>query len=238
MSRFRRAILVVLTLVLVSTAVRLGFWQLDRLATRRAANAQLVGARAQPPIDLAGTDPVPGRRATASGRFEAEGELLLRNRVHRAAPGVHVVTPFRVEGRTGVLWILRGFVPAADGVRPEAIPAPTPGIVHVEGEVHALPVTNNGGQPVMIAGDTTWRRLDSAVAQARRRDAAPMVLYLEGGTSGPGQLAAVEPPVLDDGPHLSYALQWFAIALAIAVFGVYALRKPTGRGRVPPAAAP
>jgi surfeit locus 1 family protein len=238
MSRFRRSILAVISMALVLTAVRLGVWQLDRLATRRDANRQLLVARAQPPIDLADTPPVAGRRASARGQFETEGQLLLRNRVHRAAPGLHVVTPFRIEGRTGIIWVLRGFVPAADGVRPDSIPSPTPGSVRISGELQPLPATDNTGQPVVIDGDTTWRRLDAAVARARRSDAPPMVLYLAGGDAGPGQLPVVEPPVLDDGPHLSYALQWFAIAIAIGVFGAFAFRTPTGRAPAPPAGAP
>lgn len=238
MSRSRRWLLLLTVLTLASVAVRLGIWQLDRLATRRSANAVLKVARSEPVLDLASGDPTPGRRAMAHGEFEAEGQLLLRSRVHRAAPGVHVVTPFRVGGSGRVIWVLRGFTPAADGVRPDSVPRPTPGRVAVRGELLALPATEDGGRPVITAGDTTWQRFDATVARGRRPEAAPVILYLEGGETGPGRLPAAEPPALDNGPHLSYALQWFAIALAILAFGVYALRRPSGRVPAPPGAAP
>jgi surfeit locus 1 family protein len=224
--------------VLVAVAVRLGAWQLNRLEARRATNALARAAQAAPVIDLSVAPAIPGRRAVARGRFDAAGQLLLRSRVHRAAPGVHVVTAFRLVPSGDVVWVLRGFAPAADGVHPDSIAAPLGGEVEIRGTLFELPVTDDLGQPLVSQGDTTWRRLDREMARDRLRGALPVVMYLEGDAAGPGQLPAVEPPALDDGPHLSYALQWFAIALAIAAFGVYALRTPAGRGPAPPLAAP
>ena len=238
MSRSRRWLLLITVLVLAAIAVRLGVWQLDRLSTRRSANALLLAARAEPVLDLASAEPAPGRRAAADGQFEPEGELLLRSRVHRAAPGVHVATPFRVEGGGRVIWVLRGFVPAADGVQPDSVPPATLGRVAIRGELLALPATEDRGRPVVTNGDTTWQRFDATVALQRRPEAAPVILYLEGGEEGPGRLPAAEQPALDNGPHLSYALQWFAIALAILTFGVYALRRPSGRVPAQPVGAP
>jgi surfeit locus 1 family protein len=238
MSRFRRWLFVLLILVLSATAIRLGIWQLDRLAIRRSGNSVLLAARSQPPVDLSLDPGSAGRLAEARGAFEPAGQLLLRSRVHRAAPGVHAVTPFRVSGSERLIWVLRGFVPAADGVQPDSVPQAAHGPVVIRGELHALPVTDDAGRPVVTGGDTTWQRLDAAAARQRRPDAEPLVLYLEGGASGPGRLPAVEAPALDNGPHLSYALQWFGIALAIMVFGVYGLRRPSGRERARPYAAP
>jgi surfeit locus 1 family protein len=238
MSRSRRWLLLIAVITLTAIAVRLGIWQLDRFSTRRVANRGLIEARSQPPLDLGTVPATAGRRAQAEGQFEANGQVLLRSRVHRAAPGVHVATPFRVARTGQVIWVLRGFVAAADGVQPDSIPVPTPGTIAVRGELHALPSTEDGGRPVAVNGDTTWQRFDAAVALGRRADAAPLLLYLEGGEAGPGRLAEVEPPSLDDGPHLSYAIQWFGIALAILAFGIYALRRPSGRERARPDAAP
>lgn len=238
MSRSRRWFLILVTLVLAATAVRLGFWQLSRLATRRAANAELHLARGLPPIDLQTEGPTPGRRGVARGHFDPTGQLLLRGRVHQAAPGVHVVTPFIVDQTGGVIWVLRGFVRAADGVQPGNVPEPTPGQVEIRGVLQPLPETADSGHRAITGGDTTWQRFDAQVAHQRRPEAAPLLLYLEGGEAGPGGLATVEPPALDDGPHLSYAIQWFGIALAVVAFAAYALRKRAGRGPARPDAAP
>lgn len=242
MSPVRRVGILVLLVVLAAVAVRLGFWQLDRLAQRRAENRVALAARELPVLELSGVAPgdsqVVGRRVSARGRFLPDGELRLRNRVHREAPGVHVVTPFRLDESGGaVLWVLRGFVHAADGVNPPAIPAPVAGEVTLRGVMAGFPVTDDGGRPVAVAGDTTWQRLDSAMVAARRPGALAGYLYLEGGEDGPGRLPAVAPPALDEGPHLSYALQWFGIAAAILGFGVIVLRRG-GRSSAPPPAAP
>lgn len=238
MSRFRSIAALVLVVVLAAVAVRLGFWQLDRLATRRANNTVLLAARAADTLELGREAPEIGRGATARGSFDTAGEVILRNRVHRSAPGVHVVTPFRLADSDATIWVLRGFVPAADGVRPASVPAPESGVVSITGQLQPLPHTRNGGQLAVTGGDTTWQRLDADVAQQRRPGSAAMVLYLAGGEAGPGGLAAVEPPTLDNGPHLSYAIQWFAIAAAILAFGVWVIRKPAARDRARSPRAP
>ncbi len=229
MSRSGQRLALLLVVLSAAVAVRLGFWQLDRHQERSARNEVLRAARNAPPIDLATEPATPGRTARATGHFEPTGSVLLRNRVHNQAPGVHVVTPFRLDGSGGEIWVLRGFAHASDGIRTGPIAAPVSGTVVIEGELQALPVTDDAGQPFVVDGDTTWWRFDSAVAKQRRPDAPAMVLYLEGGETGPGALPAVEPPLLDNGPHLSYVFQWFAIAAAILAFGWWVIRKPAGR---------
>lgn len=241
MSRLRRTALLTLVVVLAAVAVRLGIWQLHRLTERRARNAVELAARDLPPLNLATAPSVDtalaGRRATAQGHFLDAGELLLRNRAFRDAPGVHVVTPFAIEGSDRILWVLRGFANAADAVHPGEVPAPIPGTVTIRGILARIPATGNRGQPLR-AGDSTWQRLDSTVAVEHQPRALPAFLYLEGGPSGPGRLEAVEPPALGEGPHLSYAIQWFGIALAILTFGFVFVRRRGGRGPARPPAAP
>ena len=51
------------------------------------------------------------RRAVATGRYESDGEILLRGRSHEGRPGVHLVTPLRTAGDGALVLVNRGFVP-------------------------------------------------------------------------------------------------------------------------------
>lgn len=238
MSPTRRAGFVLVILTLVTTALVLCRWQVRRLHDRRAQNGAILTARALPPLELSadGVPPVPGRRLRIHGRFES-GQLMLRGRVHDAAPGLEVATAFRVAGSQSTLWVLRGFVPSPDAATIPNVPSPTAGEVTLEGLALPIPVTDDAGQPLVRGRDTTWRRLDRTVLRARTPSTYPVYLLLTGDSLGPGQLPPVSPPVLDNGPHLSYALQWFGIALAILAFGIIVLRRD-GRESAPPPAAP
>lgn len=232
-----------LTILLAAVAVRLGFWQLARLDERREANRVELSGRSLPPLRLnapSGIDSVlHGRRVIASGRFDPAGEIILRNRAHNQAPGVHLVTPFRLEGSDEVAWVLRGFAFAPDGMKPPKVSAADTGVVELSGIGASFPQTEDGGQPVSFDGATTYRRLDESVLLRKEPSSLKGFIYLEGDTAGVGRLPAVPPPALDEGPHFSYALQWFGIATAILIFGwVIVLRPAIGRGPAQRPSAP
>lgn len=243
MSPVRRATLALLVLAVVVATGFLARWQFGRHRDRQESNARYRAGAALPPVALpvagAGDSALDGRRLVATGRFDRTGEVLLRGRVRGAAPGVHVATPLVLDGGGGILWVLRGFVAAPDATVPAGdVPPPDTGRVTLRGLAMAVPRTDDAGQPLARGGDTTWRRLDRDALAARRAGSLPAYLLLEGDADGPGRLPTVEPPGLDDGPHLSYAIQWIGIGLAALAFGIIALRPRGGPGRPPPPAAP
>ncbi len=241
MSTFRRTAVLALIVLLATGAILLGRWQLRRLDDRRASNVERITALEAPPISVRpGTSEADadGRRVTMRGEFDPAMQVLLRGRVHRSAPGLHVVTAFRGEGGGPIVWVLRGFVYTPDGITPpDTIAAPTSGLVTVDGIAYRLPETDNGGQPIETGAHRTYRRLDRAALHALVPAALDLYVIESGDQSGPGRLPSAEPPTLDDGPHLSYAIQWFAIAFAIAAFGVIVVRRD-GRARPPRPSAP
>ena len=242
MSPARRVLFVSAVLAVATTAVGLGRWQLRRLRERRASNAVLLAARERSPLELttAGAPDAPidsGRRVVARGSFEPRDEIVLRGRVQNDGPGLQVVTPFALDSGS-VVWVVRGFVASPDAVTPpDTIPAPVPGRVTITGIALALPVTDDSGAPLRHNGRTTWKRLDRGALGRLRAGTLPVYLLLAGDSSGAGRLATVPAPELTDGPHLSYALQWFGIALAVLTFGVIVLWRG-GRALPQPPAAP
>jgi surfeit locus 1 family protein len=226
MSLRARAVLLVGVVTFAALAVRLGFWQLHRLAQRRAASAAALGARNAPELDVAARNdqPLAGRRVRASGTYDRSHELALRGQAFREIPGILLVTPLRLSalGDTAVL-VERGFVPSPDAV---TIPARAAslnelGVQLVHGVALPLTATADSGAPLEHEGQTTWRRLDLAALRARLpypildvaiRQAPDSIL--------PEMPRRLDPPALDEGPHLSYAIQWFAFAAIAVVFGV------------------
>src|SRR3954452_4454108 len=223
-------------LVMCGVCVRLGFWQLDRLQQRRARNHAVEVAARMPALDYDSMtaeaierepDLFLNRHLRTAGSYDPSGEIVLRGRADDGRPGVHLVTPLVVSGVPRALLVNRGWVPSPDAATVDARPYAEPGPRTVTGLLMEVPRnTQAGGQPAeTTAGGarvTTYRRLDLDVL--RRKSPRPILpLYLQ---QLPDSAAdAGEPPVrgpipaLDNGPHLSYAVQWFSFAI-IGVIGL------------------
>src|SRR5689334_37523 len=109
---------------------RLGIWQLDRLAQRRAFNNSLNTRMAQPALTLtrAAIDPaaLEYRRVEVRGVYDPTQEIVLRNRELDGTPGVHILTPLRLSGSDTAVLIDRGWLPRdyADAAARRAFAAP------------------------------------------------------------------------------------------------------------------
>lgn len=221
-------------LVVVATCVRLGFWQLDRLEQRRAFNA-LVRARQAMPAEPIGRllpargaarpDDVAYRTATAEGRYDPAREVLLFGRSLDGRPGSHVLTPLLLpDGRA--LVVDRGWVPLDVEEAPASRAAPPAGEVRLEGVL--LPPESD--DPAALAGDRMDRVSLAALSRRLPYPLLPVYLELRRQEPPPGPLPHPAPlPELTEGPHLSYAAQWFLFAaVAVGVYGALVRRELRG----------
>ncbi len=221
----RMLFLAVIALV-AAVCLRLGFWQLERLRERRAENRIAEAARALPEVAMSGRadGSLAHRRVRATGVYDPGGEIVLRGQSHRERPGVVVVTPLRVRGQGTAVLVARGFVPSADAVSVSAVPPAESGEVTVRGI--ALPLGEREDDGAMLerpGAGTTWKGLDRSAIEARLGYPVSSVYLVQSPDSAAaGSPRRLEPPALDDGPHLSYAIQWFAFAV-IALVGAAAL---------------
>lgn len=238
----RRTLLFVLfALALATACVRLGMWQLDRLGQRRLRN-ELVAARlAAPTTPLAemtrDTAAARYRRATVSGTYDYPYEFVLSSQSRTGSPGVNVITPLTPPGTDTAVLVNRGWVYSPDGMRVDFGRWRETDTATVTGYLVPLTAGGRGGVTTSSSARAV-RRLDRDTVGARLPyPIAPYVLVALGDRppardSVPVRLAA---PLLDEGPHLGYAFQWFAFA-AIAVIGaavtVRAERSPARRARV------
>lgn len=228
--------------LVVATCVRLGFWQLDRLEQRRALNATIRQGLAAPPVPLdalagVGSDRLGYRRVEVTGTYDPEHEVLLYGRALNGEPGHHVLTPLLLErpldGARAIL-VDRGWVPFELGTPPVAPAAPPGGTVTVAGfllpspgEADVVIERDPSGRPLTVAHDEP-----AAIGPELGLSLFPLALQLQRQTPPqPSDLPApVPPPELSEGPHLSYAIQWFTFA-AIAVVGCVLLVRRELRDR-------
>jgi surfeit locus 1 family protein len=235
----------ILLAIVVAVCVRLGFWQLSRLDERRALNAGVAARLEQEPIGdlarLADTTGVSYRIATASGHYDNERYVVLPGRSRAGVPGVHLIMPLRLIGRSDAVLVNRGWVPAPDAASIDARDFAVAEPVDVRGLVMPFPgrAQSLAQRETPLAADTFTHVLYRIDEVALRRqfpyrllDVMLQELDVAGGPRYPTQL---EPPPLDEGPHLGYALQWFGFAL-IGVIGWFALVLRPVRTRAPAAA--
>ncbi len=233
---------VLLLIAVVGVCGWAGFWQLDRLEQRRARNAQLEEALALPPLPLNSAtlqeiqrNPAAylNRRVRVQGVYDPEGEVVLRGRSYQGRPGVHVVTPLRITGSEATVLVNRGWAPSPDAATVDLMPFFEPGMQEVHGLLRVIAPAPDDGAPLTLeTGSTrvlTLRRLD--LDALRARTAHPLLpVYIQQLPEPPLRQPPfrLAIPALDEGPHLSYAVQWFSFA-AIAVIGflVVALRRRT-----------
>lgn len=262
------------TIVAVGAAilfVRLGFWQLDRLAQKRAASSLRESRQAEAPlsteelVDRLSSSGAPAsggdadlawRRVRLAGRWDYEHEVLIRGRSYESTPGVFVVTPLVLD--TGAeIPVLRGWLPSPDAMTPVAISTEDEGLRAADGRIGVLLRSSDGaGPPVISAGEGETRRPTLATidvgalaeATADSFEVLPMFAHLlpkdePSEDVRRGEPIAIALPDPGNGPHLSYAIQWFSFAL-ITLVGTWAFlyRRPpsaasggaaVSRGRTP-----
>ena len=214
---------VVLAIGLAVLFVRLGFWQLDRLAQRRARNAEVARELARPPIPIEQLTDTGLRRVTVSGLPDYEHEIVITGRSHDGSPGVFIVTPVRITGTHPAVLVNRGWVYAPDAAT-----------VDLTKWRESRTTFSGYRQPLRSQTDRTTikgRKVHDLTQQAARQLVPYPVIGLvisqdSVSAAGPVRLPM---PALSNGPHLSYAIQWFSFAI-IALVGAAIVAVRSARG--------
>jgi surfeit locus 1 family protein len=231
-----------LVLFAMGLFVRLGIWQLDRLDQRRAQNEVLRAVLESPPLDLA--EPLPGepdllenRLATVTGRYDFANERVVLLQTWQGQTGVQLITPLLIErmADTAVL-INRGWVPqnVFEAGQLASYQADT-GLVSVTGYLALSQPNRNEGSAA--AGKEVYRVDIPAIEAALPYDLLPIFLV-----EAPAETGDLTPPLrtdrevdLSEGPHLSYAWQWFIFCVLTGIlYLVFVRRSEQERPSTPP----
>jgi surfeit locus 1 family protein len=212
----RLRIFVLLAVVSAAVFVRLGIWQLHRRGERRALNAVVIARLAEPERDattlpLGDTAGVRFRRVRVAGTPDYDHELILAARSHNGSPGVNLLTPVRLAGQDTAVLVNRGWVYAPDGATIDERKFRELDSVFT-GFAETYPSAAGGsyaGKPSVLA-----RLGMEAAARAVPYPLARFYVVALGDSTGAADRPArLTVPPLDEGPHFSYAVQWFSFAL-------------------------
>jgi len=223
-----------LAVVFAIVCCMLGAWQFQRRAEARA-EIDVVESnydREAAPVDevLASLDSYDETQkwtpVLLEGRYLIDDQLLVRNRPRGGQPGFEVLTPFQLRDG-GVFIVDRGWVPVGSRQdAPDVVPQAPEGEVTVVARLKAgepaipgreAPAGSNQVPTIelgLIADRLGLPVYTGAYGLLASEDPAP--------ASAPATTVKPEP---DEGPHLSYALQWYVFAIIGFVGLGWALRE-------------
>jgi surfeit locus 1 family protein len=212
--------------IVAAACIRLGFWQLSRLAQRRARNAVVTARLSKPvvPITTLGPDSLSVlRRVMISGVPDFDHEIVLAARSYQGSPGVYLFTPLHVAGKDTAILVNRGWIYAPDGASVDLARWRENGTSFV-GYAELIPRGRSNTPDGVLRRDArVARELDLVTVNSLLPyPVSPLYLVATGqDTTKPvaERVARLPAPALDEGPHLSYALQWFAFATIALVGG-------------------
>jgi surfeit locus 1 family protein len=200
---------VLMGVVGVAILMGLGFWQLSRMAEKRAYLDEIEARIAHAPIPLP-AQPDEGRdkfqAVTAEGRFTGEYLEVLAGQKD-ASPGVRVIEAFQLGNGRRIL-VDRGFLPEEDRATPRAVHDAT-----VAGNLH-WPKDADSFTPPPDAKTGLWFARD-VPAMAAVLKTEPTLIVASADT-GDGITAVPVDTASIPNNHWAYAIQWFLMAVTWA----------------------
>ena len=221
---------------LATLMVFLGIWQLNRLDDRRARNAEIELNTTQEIVSATqdlGATTEEWRRVKLNGRYVANSDISVINRSQDGVAGDNVAAVFRTESN-GSFLVNRGFIPLS--ANKQTAPKETLSLV---GFVRPTQTRRNvGAIDSSTKGTTEFQRYDlERIKSALGLDmSTTYYVQLIEETPSPGTQwpSPVPFPTIDEGPHFSYAMQWFFFSfVAASGWAVVVARKVRERSSDP-----
>jgi surfeit locus 1 family protein len=200
----------VIALAAVLAFARLGVWQLDRLEEKRERNEVIAVRMDGPAKDVLDVSPASARyqHVDAHGTFDEAGQVIVPYQSYKGTVGSHVVTPLLLADGTAVL-VNRGWVP--NDLSAEELDPPS-GEVTVEG--------------VLLESQSRRNAVNvGRIQEEYDGELFPLWLSQTAPTAAEDYPVRLDPPARDEGPHRSYAVQWFLFTGVVLVGYPILLRK-------------
>lgn len=221
-------------LLLLPLLIGLGVWQLDRAAQKRELfeqfEADAGAALSINRVHEIDTSALRYSNASVTGRYDGAHQFLLDSMTHAGRVGYHVLTPLRLPDARRNVIVNRGWVPAG-ATRDDLPEVPVEANLRELGGRIALPPrpgirleqtpAEGGGWPQVMFYPT--------IETLETRLGYPLENYFV--LLAPGEpdgfVREWRPDVPGPATHIGYAVQWFALALALLIiYVVLNLEKP------------
>ncbi len=213
-----------LIIATIAFLVSLGLWQLDRADQKRTIEAAIVNANTGPVELIANGRELLDKEyydVRLQGNYLSDKQFIYDNQIVDQVSGYYVLTPFILTDQLGVILVNRGFIPwngqrerladiAVDSVSREIKVQVSSPIKRME-----LKATDVSRQfPVLI------QAIDFDVLEEVSKLKFVKVVGLLDPSSSDGYVRKWEPYTGSIEKHIGYAIQWFLMALVLAIIGL------------------
>jgi cytochrome oxidase assembly protein ShyY1 len=218
-----------LTVVFAIVSSFFGLWQWDRRGQAVAAINVLEANWDRQPEQLSSVEDLSPTRdqwtpVVVTGEYVPEDQILARTRPRGGQVGFEALVPLITDSGITVV-VNRGWIPTGDSTDfPDLVPEAPRGEVSVVARIKP-------GEPTLRGRGAPEGQLPSIDLAAMERivgyDLETEFFLLLDQETPPSSIAPLPGlrPVLDEGPHLSYTLQWFVFALLAMIAFVALLRQ-------------
>lgn len=236
----------------VGVMIRLGIWQLHRLEQRQTHNQQVRNMIAEEPMMISEQGVNSGseviveenlttweyRDAIVTGTYDHRREMVIRNQVWKKQIGVHVLTPLKISGTEQAVLVDRGWLPLEQYQQGRWRDYREPGQQRIQGMIRTSespPAIGGQGNPTPRAGRhiESWNFVDiEAIQEQMPYSLLPVYIQLAPQGENTSLPYRSQPEFeLTPGPHLGYAIQWFAFAAVLgAGYPIYVYRQEEKNG--------
>ena len=220
---FFKSFIALLLIILCAWAAQ---WQYHRGVDRHARNTVIEERIAKTPLALAKVDgelaEYEWQTITATGRFDSNKQILLRNRYNEGKYGYEVLTLFTSDDSRN-FWVDRGWVEAGATATTAPVVTPVPDTqVNITGRLRldsSLPRGSFFALPGKGQG-----LVSELNAQSQLNTEKFYIDLLSGSEAELTPAVTAQLPELSDGPHMAYALQWIFFG-GLVIYGRILIRR-------------
>jgi surfeit locus 1 family protein len=204
--------------------VSLGFWQLERADDKRSIEASIKQANTGS-VELIkkeeGLQSKEYYEVRLQGKYLSDKQFIYDNQIVDQVSGYYVLTPYALEGQSKAILINRGFIPwngRRDKLADIVIGQETREIkVQISKPIKRMELKPS---EVSIQFPALIQSIDlQDMADRAKVDFSSVIGLLDASASN-GFIRKWEPYTGSIEKHIGYAVQWFLMALVLAIIGI------------------